>query len=146
MCHSSPAWSLRPPQVESQFDGPAPDVTAHNFTYDGKTVVALWFETDLAPFVVTNPKSRGGFPERVVPWRSATRLRAAHRQDLVRMLVPAARAPECEVLSGSFAYAPPAGANAYPVDVLGKWKLDVSVYVTPRARALWCPITGVKRT
>lgn len=42
-----------------------------------------------APFVVT--ASKGGYPDFIVPWRDGTRLRAARREDLLRILVPVRR-------------------------------------------------------
>lgn len=39
-------------QVESQFDGLAPDMTPLNIHVDGNTIVALLFESDRAPFVI----------------------------------------------------------------------------------------------
>jgi hypothetical protein len=53
-------------------------------------IVALFFETTPgAPFVVTS--SQGGYPDFIVPWREGTRLRAARREDLLRILVPIRR-------------------------------------------------------
>jgi hypothetical protein len=38
------------------------------------------------PYVVTS--AQGGYPQFVVPWREGTGLRAARREDLLRILVP----------------------------------------------------------
>jgi hypothetical protein len=43
-----------------------------------KTLVALWFETDRAPFVVKNPE--GGAITREVTWREGTAIRSATRE------------------------------------------------------------------
>ena len=53
-------------------------------------MVALYFETHQgAPFVVKGTK--GSYPEFVVPWREGTALRAARRDELLRILVPIRR-------------------------------------------------------
>jgi hypothetical protein len=77
--------------VESFFDGFAPRLPIDaNVRIDGNTVVALYFETQQgAPFVVEGTK--GSYPEFVVPWREGTALRAARRDDLLRILVPIRR-------------------------------------------------------
>ena len=41
--------------------------------------------------MVKNIKSGGGYPEFIVPWREGTRLRAATRIDLLRILIPIRR-------------------------------------------------------
>jgi hypothetical protein len=77
--------------VESFFDGFAPRLLIDaNFRIEGNSVVALYFETHQgAPFVVKG--TDGSYPEFVVPWREGTRLRAARRDDLLRILVPIRR-------------------------------------------------------
>ena len=77
--------------VESFFDGFAPRLPIDaNFRMEGNTVVTLYFETHQgAPFVVKGTK--GSYPEFVVPWREGTSLRAARRDDLLKILVPIRR-------------------------------------------------------
>jgi len=77
--------------VESFFDGFAPRLAIDaNVRIDGNTVVALYFETHQgSPFVVIGTK--GSYPEFVVPWREGTALRAARRDDLLKILVPIRR-------------------------------------------------------
>lgn len=77
--------------VESFFDGFAPRLAIDaNVGIEGKTVVALHFETHQdAPFVVI--RTKGSYPEFVVPWREGTALRAARRDDLLKILVPIRR-------------------------------------------------------
>jgi len=62
------AWHA---QVNAQFDGVAPDlIFQRNVPVDGKSVVALVFDTSRAPFVVKNPafgKTKGEV-EFEVPW------------------------------------------------------------------------------
>lgn len=74
--------------VESFFDGFAPRLAIDvNVKIEACTVVALYFETHQgAPYVVQYAK--GGYPEFIVPWREGTRLRAARRDDLLKILVP----------------------------------------------------------
>ena len=76
--------------VQRYFDGFAPRLVIDvNFRIDDNTVVALFFETKFeAPYVVKSTKSDGGYPEFIVPWREGTRLRAATRIDLLRILIP----------------------------------------------------------
>lgn len=92
-------------QLDSQFDGSAPDVKDVNIHINSQTVVALLFDTDRAPYVVRNPaagKENGGPVELEVPWREGTAVRSARHADLIRILVPIARAPSIEILGGSF--------------------------------------------
>jgi hypothetical protein len=74
--------------VEKLFDGFAPRLLVDvNFKVNGNSLVALYFETATeAPFVIKN--SKGGYPEYIVPWREGTALRAASRENLLRILVP----------------------------------------------------------
>lgn len=75
-------------QVEKCFDGFAPRLLVDvNFKVNENSIVALYFDIQTeAPYVVKNPK--GGFPEYVVPWREGTDLRAARRENLLRLLIP----------------------------------------------------------
>ena len=75
-------------KVEKCFDGFAPRLLDDvNFKVNGKAIVALYFDTSTeSPYVVKNPK--GGFPEYIVPWREGTDLRAARRENLLKLLVP----------------------------------------------------------
>jgi len=77
--------------AEKYFDGSAPRLLVDvNVRVEDKTVVALYFETAFgAPYVVKNPS--GGYPEFTVPWRVGTDIRAARREDLLRVLVPIRR-------------------------------------------------------
>lgn len=79
--------------VQKYFDGFSPRLVVDvNIRIDDNTVVALFFETKFeAPYVVKNTKSGGGYPEFIVPWREGTRLRAATRIDLLRILIPIRR-------------------------------------------------------
>jgi hypothetical protein len=92
------------PQVRSCFDEVAPtltDLVVH--TGQGR-LHALLFDTSLSPFVIKNSmygKPGAGPVEREIPWRDGTAVRTARRSDLIRLLAPAQKLPEIEVLSAS---------------------------------------------
>lgn len=79
--------------VERHFDGFAPRLLVDvNIELEQGIVVALCFETAReAPYVIKNSKPGGGYPQFIVPWREGTRLRAASREDLLRILLPIRR-------------------------------------------------------
>ena len=94
------------PRVVAEFDGIAPTMVDVNVPYRERTVVALLFETDRAPFVVKNRAygaEAGSSIAFEVPWRDGTSTRTANRSDLIRLLVPLLFLPEVEVLSGELA-------------------------------------------
>jgi hypothetical protein len=114
------------PQLEKQFDGLAPKLlTDLNIPVEEKTVVALLFETDRAPFVVKNPK--GGSPELEVPWREGTRTKSATRSDLIRLLSPIQKLPKFEVLNGSL--------TSDIKENFFSLKISLRMYVTIRSEA-----------
>lgn len=77
--------------VQKYFDGFAPRLLIDvNIRIANSTIIALYFDTEReAPYVVTNPK--GGFPEFILPWREGTRMRAAKRDEILRILIPIRR-------------------------------------------------------
>jgi hypothetical protein len=76
--------------VEQFFDGFAPRLVDVVVRIENSSVVGLYFETDQGvPYVVES--SKGAYPEFIVPWREGTGLRAAKREDLLRVLVPIRR-------------------------------------------------------
>ncbi len=92
------------PAVEKEFEGLAPHCVLLNIPHNGTTVSALLFETDRAPFVVKNAAYglAGDAGEKVafeVPWRNGTRTESAKRADLFKLLTPAARLPDVELLA-----------------------------------------------
>jgi hypothetical protein len=108
------------PQVESHFDGLAPDMTPVNVPVAGSTVVALLFETERAPFVVRAE----GTDRLEVPWRGSTSVRSARRDELLRILSPLHRLPDFE----------PLGASVEVNQAENKclcWTAAVKVYATP---------------
>ncbi len=92
------------PQVKSQFDGLAPNLSHFNIPFKDKTVAALLFDTDRAPFLVKNPvygKHNGGPVGLEVPWRENNSTRTATRSDLLRILTPLLSLPHFEILHGT---------------------------------------------
>jgi hypothetical protein len=118
------------PAVQSEFDGIAPSVTDLNIQIDEKTVVALLFETDRAPYVVKNPLfgTKGVVVSREVPWREGTRTRSARRSDLIKLLVPILSLPEIEVLGGKL--------TVHEQEEKWRWLLKLDVYMTPQIGAV----------
>lgn len=125
------------PKIESHFDGLAPDHVDLNIPIDGRTVVALYFETERAPFVVRNVTfgQKGGGPvELEVPWRSGTSVRSARRSEMVRMLSPLSSSPELEVLAAQLETMPKHGSYRPTT----QWELGLVLYLTaqPAARTI----------
>jgi hypothetical protein len=111
--------------VVSQFDGVAPTMVDVNVFHHDKTVVALHFETDRAPFVVRNPTfgvESGVSIAFEVPWREGTQTRTATRSDLVRLLVPLLQLPDVETLGGEFILRK---YDKY------RWYIQIEFYMTP---------------
>lgn len=114
------------PQVEKRFDqGVAPDLKCVNVPVEDKYVVALYFETTRAPFVIKNPN--GGKIEREVPWRTGTRTTSARRQDLIKLLYPRVLMPKIEIQKISF-YNLGSGSLRGP----NAWNFRVELYVIPK--------------
>ena len=88
-------------QVKSYFEFEfAPDLLVTlSLPIREKTVVALHFHTDRAPYLVKNPCQPRGPVEFEVPWREGNSTRTARRADMLRLLVPIERLPEIELLS-----------------------------------------------
>jgi hypothetical protein len=108
------------------FDGIAPSIVDVNVPYEDHTVAALCFETDRAPYVV-NVGDQGP-TTREVPWREATRVRSAKREELLRILVPTLREPEIEVLKAEYEVQSRWGAGGF----------DCELYVIPRTTDRLC--------
>lgn len=87
------SWYAR---VRASFDELAPEPLSLNVPVGGVTVVALYFETDRAPYVVKNPQ--GGMVQREVPWRVATGVTSATRSQLLRLLSPLQKLPQVEIV------------------------------------------------
>lgn len=120
--------------VESCFNELAPRMIPLNIPVDGKTVVALFFETDRAPFVVKNPVygSKGaGAVELEVPWRENTSIRSARRSDLIRLLAPLERLPEIEIIDCDFT-ATIKGEDSFGNYIPDALELSIKLYVVPK--------------
>ncbi len=118
------------PQVRSQFDGLAPQLVDHDIPVGDKTVVALLFESERAPFVVKNPcfgKEGGGPVALEVPWREGTGTRSARRGDLLRLLSPLQGLPDFEVLGGDLV----ARRRTSEDGSVLQWWLRLELYVQP---------------
>jgi hypothetical protein len=124
-------------QIQSQFDeGMAPSMTDLNIPVSGKTVVALFFETDRAPFVVKSANGSGPI-HREVPWREGTSIRSANRADLIRLLSPIQRLPEIEILGCELSIQPSSTVVATKGRLLNDtkpWNLELTVdlYIVPK--------------
>jgi hypothetical protein len=128
------AWSA---QVFSRFDGIAPALTHLVVPTRSAYVVALYFETDRAPFVVRNDvygQTGAGPVEREVPWRDGTAVRSARREDLLRLLVPLRTLPTLERMWARLSAAPvydPRGGER-----LGfQWTATFAFYIVPASEA-----------
>jgi hypothetical protein len=113
------------PQLEKRFNGLAPKLTDLNIPVEDKTVVALLFETDRAPFVIKNSKE--GTQELEVPWREGTRTKSATRSDLMRLLSPIQKLPKFEVLKGSL--------TSDVKENIFSLKISLEMYVITRSEA-----------
>lgn len=83
------------PQIHAQFDGVSPRLTHLNIPVGEKSVAALLFEADRKPYVVKNPEGR--IPHFEVPWREATSIKTANRENLLRILSPLQALPSFEL-------------------------------------------------
>jgi hypothetical protein len=114
--------------IKSEFDGVAPQLVMDlNIPIDELVIVALYFETDRAPYVVKNPnhgQPSGGNIAWEVPWREGRSTRSARRQDLLRILVPISTLPDAEVLNGQL-------IQAENRDGEWNWSLQIHLYLTP---------------
>ena len=114
--------------IQAEFDGIAPSMIDLNIPVSGKTVVALYFETDRAPYVIKNPAfgtEKGGPISYETPWREGTRTRTARRSDLLKVLVSVIKLPEIEVLSGELIL-------SLHQQVNWCWNLGFETYITPQ--------------
>jgi len=115
-------------QVKAQFDERfAPAMKDLNVSYNGKSVVALLFDTERFPFVV---KTTDGRLE--VPWREGTSTRSAKRSDLLKLLVPLQALPRIEVLSGVIELWLDPVKNADQHEVQRRhWRVELDLYLEP---------------
>lgn len=135
-------WSA---QVRTEFDGLAPQILRDlNVPVKGRTVVALLFDTDRAPYLVKNPaygQAAGGPVQLEVPWREGRSTRSASRSDLLRILSPIEKNPSFELLD-AWLKVYPERADYNPDGPLYSddpknltWKLNMEFYAAPRTDA-----------
>lgn len=131
-------------QVKAEFNELAPDLLLDlNVPVNGKTVVALLFETDRAPFTVRNPVfgSAGGGPvELEVPWREGTSIRTARRSELLRILSPLEMLPDFEVIDGSLKMTLPEGEGPRRPT----WWVQLKLYAIPKTVPVVIPFHKCK--
>lgn len=87
-------------RLQRRFDeGEAPRaVEGHWFTFEQRgAVLAIQFDTSHPPYIVR--RRNGGNWTYVVPWREGTRVRAARRSELQRVLLRAVQTPSVRPLS-----------------------------------------------
>jgi hypothetical protein len=114
--------------VQSRFDGLPPTLIELVLDVKGKSLVALLFESDRAPFLVKNPA--GGEISREVPWREGTAVRSATRNDLIKLLSPSAVMPDFEILYADVAIRDV--EHNYPNGEMRRvLELHSQIYVTP---------------
>lgn len=118
-------------KVEARFsDQISPDAMWLNVPVsDSESVLALEFETDRAPYVVTT--NGAGGVDREVPWRTATSVRTAKRHELLSILAPAVHVPTIELVN------PKVVATFHPAVELGDVAVDASLRVTLNAQVLF---------
>lgn len=117
------------PRVRKEFEGEHPHLAISLPVQHGdKTLFALYFETDRAPFVTRASDSGSSVLE--VPWREGNSTRSARREDLIRLLVPVMSTPSIELLSASARY--------YQDSKSPYWSMifNVKLYATVRSTAI----------
>ncbi|QDG49312.1 hypothetical protein FIV42_00745 [Persicimonas caeni] len=86
-------------RISSKFESLVPELLeCLTIDHADGVVVAFYFGTERAPYLVNNPK--GGRIDYEVPWREDNTTRTAKRRDLVRVLVPVQKLPGIELLHG----------------------------------------------
>jgi hypothetical protein len=123
------------PQMQAEFaDRIAPDMTPLNVTWKGKTVVALLFKTDRAPYVVRNPAfsvEKGESVAWEVPWRGSNATRTATRNELITLLSPRIKLPLHEVRACQLIVDKPVLTDGWRQNC----KLTLDFYIVPQDRA-----------
>ena len=89
-------------QIVPKFDQTPPEIARHmDVVVDssGEKVVALVFASDRAPYVV---KTGSANPSFEIPIREGSGTRSAHRDEILRMLMPTVKVPTAANLQGQF--------------------------------------------
>jgi hypothetical protein len=119
-------------QFEKWFDQVAPQKLNHQDVWIGdEKVVAVEWDTAAAPFVV-NMAVPGKTHNFVVPWRDGTRYRSAHYNELVRIVLPRAEAPQVDWLGAECRLFWDGSETAFGVQLTA----EVTVLLPPGAQAL----------
>jgi hypothetical protein len=127
------------PAVKSQFEGLlAPELLINlAIPTRDQSVVALYFETDRAPYLVKNPNfgtPDGGPVAFEVPWREGNATRTARRPDLLKLLMPIQRVPIVEVLEAKVE------CVSRPQEKTLTWSIAVELYLVPHGdRTVYLP-------
>ncbi|HEY0456658.1 MAG TPA: hypothetical protein VGE41_09815, partial [Verrucomicrobiae bacterium] len=119
-------------QVQSKFDSVTPDLQDIQIIFEDKSITALCFHTDRAPYLVMNPKFGKESGETVkweIPWREGTSTRTATRNDLLLLLVPISKAPHFEIMSCQLNWDQDKTTGEHCYDLI------FQLYATPRAES-----------
>ena len=116
-------------QFNSQFSEVAPSIYDLKVPVDGKTVVALIFGADRAPYVVKN--EAGGHIQFEVPWREGCATRSAKRSDLLRLLTPHLQLPTLSPMGAAVTVSTNNGHHAQPEWELN-WRVSIEIYIVPK--------------
>lgn len=108
-----------------------PRYATHVVSYDGKSVVALVFDSSAPPYLVKNQwwgkQNQKSDIKYEVPWREGNRARTATRQDMLKMFLAVEKTPDCEVLAVDLRCGPDSWAGG-PAS-----SLSAAFYVVPRS-------------
>jgi hypothetical protein len=125
-------------QVRRCFDSNPPKmIVSRNLHVDDKTVCAMLFDADAAPYVVKNSVNNqpgAGPVTREVPWREGTALRSATHEDLIRVLSPLSQMPSVEVVEANLwiEHREEIGGRPLPLHQQRQWRFSMHIYVVPR--------------
>lgn len=116
--------------MQACFDGVTPELVLDLRVPRGQGCVqALLFDTSRAPFVVKNPA--GGAVQLEVPWREATAVRSARREDLLRILVPRLQMPDVDLLRAEIERVTPEQSFSRQAGL----RVNLTLYITPHSTA-----------
>ncbi|MDX6307192.1 MAG: hypothetical protein QOI06_238 [Nocardioidaceae bacterium] len=88
------------PTVGKCFCELAPEMDTINVATKGHVLVALQFDTNRAPYMISWP---GGRPDLEIPWREGNRTRSARRSEILQSLVAEVGVPSLELIHGAAA-------------------------------------------
>lgn len=126
-------------QVKSHFElNFSPEIALHtNVNVEGKTVVAILFKSEGAPFIIESRPS--GTPIKKIPWREGTAIRPAARVDLLSILSPNQRLPQFEFRTIEL--------TATVETTVVRWRLDMELYnLTRPATPITIPFHNIVRS